>query len=246
MLLNYKFKYKARNKYIFVPNDDCIRKGKRLIKFVLKRFSFPPNFYHYQPGGHVVALHSHIQSNFFFKLDLQNFFYSISRNRVANILQGVNFKPAGTFAKWSCVPNPYNEPKYVLPIGFIQSPLLASLILFRSPVFAAIEKALAQGVFVSVYVDDLVGSSSNKQLLESVYEDILKACKQANLSVNEQKIIAPADAIVAFNCNVAKGNATVTEERVQKFYSTGHSDKAINSFETYRARVGSTNTVQAP
>jgi Reverse transcriptase (RNA-dependent DNA polymerase) len=241
MLLNYKFKYKARNKVIFVPNEDCIRKGKRLIKFVLKRFSFPPCFYHYQPGGHVVALHSHILSDFFFKIDLQNFFYSISRNRVANILQGVNFKPAGTFAKWSCVPNPYEEPKYVLPIGFIQSPLLASLVLFRSPVLAAIEKARAQGVFVSVYVDDLVGSSSDKQLLQSVYEDILKACEEANLCVNEQKIVAPADAIVAFNCDITNGAASVTETRVQKFYSTGRSEAAIKSFEEYRRRVAREN-----
>jgi hypothetical protein len=52
------------------------------------------------------------------------------------------------------VRNPYDDgPKYVLPIGFKQSPLLASLALWRSAVASSVEEAANRGVFVSVYFD---------------------------------------------------------------------------------------------
>jgi hypothetical protein len=32
MFENYKFKYPARGKIIFVPNERCVRKGERIIE----------------------------------------------------------------------------------------------------------------------------------------------------------------------------------------------------------------------
>ncbi|SRR6266566_3028105 len=201
-LVNYQHKYQSRNKFIFTPTAECVRKGRRLLRF-FKNDPFPPHFFHYKRGGHVAALHSHVENRFFFKIDLQNFFYSISRNRVADALRHFGFRPARAFAKWSCVINPYDAgPRYVLPIGFVQSPLLASLALMRSPIAGAIARAQARGCKVSVYFDDFIGSGPNAADLTIVYNDILATFTEANLMANPNKLLLPAAAIRAFNCDL--------------------------------------------
>src|SRR5450759_4670841 len=120
---NYQFKYRSRGKVIFVPNERCKRKGKRILDFFSRRVDFPDYFYHYKPGGHIAALHAHLEHKYFFKIDIKNFFYSIARMRVTRALRHWGYPGAGTLAKWSCVLNPLPGPKHVLPIGFIQSPV---------------------------------------------------------------------------------------------------------------------------
>ncbi|HXW25081.1 MAG TPA: reverse transcriptase domain-containing protein, partial [Xanthobacteraceae bacterium] len=207
----------------------------------------PDYFYHYKPGGHVAALHEHLKNEFFFKIDIQNFFYSIARNRVGRALRSWHVQGAQTYAKWSCIANPYSHgPRYVLPIGFRQSPILASLVLIQSPVLNAIERAQDKGVTISVYLDDFVGSYSDEQVLKNAYEDMCKACLEANLVPNEKKLVPPSKAIVAFNCTLSKGSAQVTEARIAKFLAISHTSIAKQSFDHYVARVESANTKQSP
>ena len=66
MLINYKFKYRSRGKFIYIPTEQCERKGHRILKFFSK-LDFPEYFYHYKSGGHVAALHAHLENKFFFK-----------------------------------------------------------------------------------------------------------------------------------------------------------------------------------
>ncbi len=56
MIENYKFKYRSRGKYFFVPNEKCERRGRRMIQFFSTRVDFPDYFFHYKKGGHVAAL----------------------------------------------------------------------------------------------------------------------------------------------------------------------------------------------
>lgn len=243
MFVNYTHKYKKRGKWIFEPNDDCERRSVRILDF-FERIKFPDYFYHYQSGGHVVALHEHLKNDCFFKIDIQNFFYSIARNRVTRAFRAYGLKGAPTFAKWSCVRSPYPAgPRYVVPIGFRQSPLVASLVLMQSPVAAAIEKARSNGIVVSVYLDDFIGSHSDEAALTEAYNDILTACEEANLLPNAGKLTAPAKTIIAFNCNVTKGKASVTEERIAEFYSKPpKSALSASSFEDYVGRVAEANS----
>jgi hypothetical protein len=208
-----------------------------LLQFA-EDIELPPYFFHYRRGGHVEALHQHLENPYFFRIDLKNFFYSISRNRVNRILRQSGFRSARDWSEWSTVRNPYNDgPRYVLPIGFKQSPLLASLALWRSAVVSSIEEALDRGVFVSVYFDDLIGSSNDVNELRITYAGILAACEQANLVANEAKLIEPANAIIAFNCHLTHGQANVTEERIQKFIDEARGPNAETSFIDYCIRV---------
>src|SRR5258707_2474458 len=62
------------------------------------------------------------------------------------------FRSAREWSEWSKVRNPYNDVSaYVLPIGFKQSPLLASLALSRSAVASSVDEAVVRGGLVLVY-----------------------------------------------------------------------------------------------
>lgn len=238
MLENYTFKFKSRGKFIFVPTAVCERKAERLLRFGTS-ITLPDYFFHYRPGGHIAALYRHIENKHFFRIDLKNFFYSIGRNRISRLLRQQGFPGnARRYAEWSTVRNPYADgPNYALPIGFKQSPLLASLALYRSAVASAIEDATARGVFVSVYFDDLIGSSHNVDELRVTYEGILGACFQANLTANSDKLMPPREAIVAFNCDLTHGSARVTEERIQRFIDQARGPFAESAFLAYCAQV---------
>jgi hypothetical protein len=241
MIENYKFKYRSRGKFIFVPNERCERKGRRIIKFFSKRVDFPDYFFHYKLGGHVAALHAHLNNKLFFKIDIQNFFYSIARMRVTRALRNWGYPGAGTLAKWSCVANPGPGPKYVLPIGFVQSPLLASLVLMRSPVAEAIDRARTNGVVISVYLDDFIGSHDNEGALGVAYEDIRASCVKAHLIPNPNKLVPPNTAITAFNCDLTQGSAKLTDDRIARFFSVARSAASQSAFEDYKVRVASAN-----
>lgn len=222
-----------------------MRAEGRAAPTIFRHHNFPPYFFHYQAGGHVAALHSHLANQFFFKIDLQNFFYSISRNRVAAALHHFNFGAARTYAKWSCVMSPYGgNPRHVLPIGFVQSPLLATLALVRSPVVDAIERAHARGCSVSVYFDDFIGSGP-EAALTLTYNDILASFDAANFRANPNKLLPPAMAIRAFNCDLSQGLAEVTADRIATFFSEARTPASAQAFRDYCARVSRNNTPTA-
>jgi hypothetical protein len=239
---NYEFKYLARGKWIFVPSVHGERRAQQVLNFFRRGITFPDYFYHYKPGGHVAALHEHIAHEFFFRIDIQNFFYSIARNRVHRALASNGMAGAPTYAKWSTVRSPYEHgPRYVLPIGFWQSPHIASLVLVQSPVLNAIERAREKDVMVSVYLDDIIGSHNDEDLLREAYEDIRQACVDSNLVPNPDKLVEPSKAIVAFNCDLTKGSTKVTSARIARFRATGPDAFSQQAFDAYIARVARAN-----
>lgn len=241
MPLNYEFTFKHKGKHVFVPTPDCLRRGKRLIDFCSSAVTLPRYFFHYQPGGHVAAIHQHLHNRFFFKIDIENFFYSISRNRVAAALHAIGYRDARDDAQWSCVKNPLDGPAYALPIGFVQSPILASLVILKSPLAEAFSRANARGVFVSVYFDDFIGSSPDMAALTDAYEFILRACKLGNFVPNAAKLAAPTDRLKAFNCDLQHTNAEVTPARIARFHGAHPNAASVAAFEQYCARVASKN-----
>jgi hypothetical protein len=242
MIVNYEYKYPARNKWFFKPNEKCERRGRRMLAFFKKRVVFPPYMYHFKKGGHVAALHAHLNNELFFKIDIQNFYYSIARMRVTRALREWHYPGAGTYSMWSCVRNPMPGPKHALPIGFVQSPLLASLVLMKSEVSDAIERAIANGVCISVYLDDFVGSHNDRAVLTAAYEDIRTACVVAGLIPNPGKLVPPTEAIVVFNCLLSKGSANVTPARIDKYLtSPDRTPLSDGGFAHYQAIVASQN-----
>ncbi len=151
-------------------------------------------------------------------------------------LKEIGVPRAEHYAKWSTVRNPYEEPPYSLPYGFPQSPLLATLVLRQSALGKAI-RDLPPDVLRSVYLDDIAVSADDVNQLEAAFYNLKTAVSEANFTLNEDKVSEPAPQIQLFNCNLAQGKSTVTDERVAIFYAHGGTDDRIAAFENYRASV---------
>ncbi len=242
MYLNYDIKHKSGKRWIFVPNDECRAYGERLVDECTSKIKFPDHYYHYVSGGHVAALHAHIENRFFFKIDLENFYYTIRRNRVAAALSSFGISKARDKAKWSCVKNPYSNEGYVLPIGFVQSPILSSTVVLRSPLEKAIQQSLSNGIVISMYFDDFIGSSNDLIKLCAAFKDINKACADSNFPLNLSKTVRPTLSLAAFNCDLRRGFAAVSTSRVDEFYSVERTPKSQQGFEDYRKRVTRQNS----
>lgn len=246
MTINYEYSFRKKNKIVYVQNAFGIRIGKEILSFVEKEVSFPPYYFHYQDGGHVAALHRHLGNKFFFKIDFKDFFYSISRNRVAAALHGSKFGRARTFAKWSCVRNPItNGIRYALPIGFVQSPALATMALMRTNIANVLDTAPSRGVYVSVYLDDLIGSGNDREAVQNIFDDLLVSSETANLQISHRKLVSPCIELEAFNCHLSTGRADVTLDRRNEFYSTPRNTFSIDAFEKYCDSVSGKNTPPA-
>lgn len=241
---NFAFSYRKGGKPYFVPNDLGERIGKDIKKQVESVYKFDPFVFHLRGGGHVAALHVHRSHRFFARLDIRRFFYSIGRNRVQRTLAEIGIQRARHYAKWSCVKNPYGNPSYALPYGFVQSPILASLVLMESIVGTYIRGLLTEGkVQVSVYVDDISLSCDDLTELQKVFDGLMACLEEANFEVHPGKLRPPTCAMDLFNCDIGFGHTEVQQTRVEAFMAGAPSEKAMEAFAYYCLKVEEGNVV---
>lgn len=233
---NFTHSFLLNGKPVFAPNDLGRRIGEDIKAKVETAYEFEPFFYHLTSGGHVASLHAHRENEFFCKADIENFFYSVSRNRVVRTLREVGVDRAKHYGKWSCVKNPYDSPRYALPYGFVQSPILASLILSTSAVGSFLRR-ISKEVTVGVYVDDISLSSNDPDRLRHCYDGLLSAMEEAALHAKPSKCVPPAREVDIFNCHLKKESTEVLEERRQEFFSVPRSGYSAEAFERYCDRV---------
>ena len=214
----------------------------RIKELVEANYGFGPLYRHFRRGGHVGALHSHRDHSYFARADLKNFFYSIRRGRVDRALRDVGIRSHTFFAKWSSVKCPYTGTGYVLPYGFIQSPILASLVMARSSLDQLL-RAAPKGLAVSVFLDDISMSSDDLDTLQGFYEKVLEEVPRAGFVLHENKCAPPSDDMTLFNCSVRPGASQVLPERVAEFYAEVHSARGEEAFERYCEAVASGNAV---
>jgi len=229
---NYDYSFKINGKPAFAPSGLGRRIGKDVKDRVERAFHFEDFFYNLRKGGHVAALHAHRSQKYFAKFDIENFFYSIARNRVARSLRSISVSRAGHYSKWSCVKNPYKIPSYALPYGFVQSPILAALVLAQSPLGDALRK-LSGSVTVAVYVDDISLSSNDLPALCDAFEEISMAFAPSSFKANDAKTVEPCEVLSVFNCYLSMGRAMVLTERIAEFYASPRSPASIAGFQSY-------------
>lgn len=238
---NYTHSFNLNGKPVFAPNDLGRRIGEDIKGKVEETFDFPPFFFHLVAGGHVAALHAHRDNEFFCKADIENFFYSVSRNRVVRTLREVGIVRPKHYGKWSCVKNPYGEPRYALPYGFVQSPVLASLVLATSTVGKLLNQ-WSESITVAVYVDDITLSSNDPVELNKCYKALLAAMQEASLPAKSSKCVAPTKKVDVFNCSLKRRETLVLEKRREAFFSVERSEASKNGFKRYCQRVEIGNT----
>lgn len=236
------------NRWVYNPTNSCRSIGKGIQWKLRKRWTPPPYYYHLRDGGHVAAIEVHLENNFFATLDIKDFFGSISRTRVTRALK--KFFPyieARSFAKQSTVKVMGNYPfSHQLPYGFVQSPILASLCLFDSKLGRELhvlhnkKKAL-----VSIYMDDILISSSNKDELIEIYEKLKIDLVKSKFNLNESKSLPVSDSVTAFNIDFKNNDKRINYDRFVRFqyaYFLSNSKAQKKGIASY---VGSVNKSQA-
>lgn len=209
----------SKNRWVFVPTSECKEKGGRFIGIVKEKWRCPDYFYHFKSGGHLAAIRRHQESACFSKIDLTSFFPSISKSRVIRALKdiGVHYKLAEEIAGWSTVRDKEGRKKCVLPYGFVQSQLLASICLDKSAIGHYIERDLPEDVLVTVYVDDIILSSDDKESLGLAYKGLLKSVDRSGFVTNQEKSHGCNDNVTAFNIGINDKRLQIIEGRFSEF-----------------------------
>jgi hypothetical protein len=235
---NFDYSYTSQGRSYFAPSSLGRKIGADIKLQVEQKHKFDPFVYHLRGGGHVAAMHSHRDHHFFARIDIRRFFYSISRSRVQRALQDIGILRARHYAKWSCVKNPYLEPPYSLPYGFVQSPVLATLVLMQSGAGTLLRVLDSDPeITASVYMDDISLSSDNKDHLQVAYAALLETLAAANFEVSPLKLRPPASQVDLFNCDLRHGHAEVRADRVAEFLAGNRTSASMVGFARYQMSV---------
>jgi hypothetical protein len=235
----YSYRNK-RGKPVFVPSH-AGRKIARELRIKLDETFIPDSFfYHLRKGGHVDAIHLHRPKRYFARVDIENFFYSVGRNDVARALQRLGLAGGERYARWSTVRNPFAPPTYALPYGFVQSPILATLVLARSPAGDFLRE-IADKVVVTVFMDDIAISGNNRRVLERAYKKLRRKLVASKFPLNEAKSFPPSPTIDLFNCHLDHMRTLVTEARREQFCAEERSPRSEAAFDTYCAVIARGN-----
>jgi hypothetical protein len=233
---NFDYSYLRNGKPVFVPSARGRETGYDIKDRVEEAFEFDAFVHHFLPGGHVAALHEHRNRTFFARVDIETFFYGIGRNRVIRALRGIGVERENHYARWSTVKNPYGAPNYALPYGFVQSPILASLVLMTSHVGDYL-RGLPNHITKSVYMDDIALSSDDLGGLTVAFDGLFAVLAQSEFTINAAKTRQPAPAMDIFNCDLSLGEAVVREDRKAEFYEIARSAASASAFDRYCAAV---------
>ena len=236
------------NRWVYNPTNECRNIGKRVQWKLRKRWTPPAYYYHLRDGGHVSAVDKHLGNKYFATLDIMDFFGSISRTRVTRALK--KFFPyveARDYAKQSTVKvmGDYQFSHH-LPYGFVQSPIIASLCLFDSTLGVALHEVhTKKKALVSIYMDDILISSQDKNDLLEIYENLKINLIKSKFKLNEAKSSSVSDKITAFNIDFRYKEKRINYDRFVQFqhaYLLSNSKAQKKGIASY---VGSVNKSQA-
>jgi hypothetical protein len=166
--------------WVFVPTEASVNAGRELKAAIEGRWHAPPNYFHLASGGHLSALRAHVENAHFAHLDIQNFFGQVNKSRATRCLkQYFGSVEARRMAAESTVVHP-TLGGAILPFGFVQSPILASLCLSKSALGRCLREAPRRfGVKVSVYVDDIILSSNDESRLTEAIQNVESAANRS-------------------------------------------------------------------
>jgi len=200
--------------WVFVPTEETIESGQEIRQALEVRWKPPSNYYHLLSGGHVNALRAHVRNSWFVHLDIKDFFGSINRSRITRCLKSLfGYKRAREIANASTVIHP-GRGDFILPFGFVQSPLIASVCLYKSALGRRLRDLQKEGLTVSIYVDDLILSANDPQGVHEALVAVKHAADRSGFRLNSDKEEGPAEKITAFNIDLSTKYMAIEPERL--------------------------------
>jgi Reverse transcriptase (RNA-dependent DNA polymerase) len=250
MLGTYNHKFDLPNGHrVFVPSAASRKAGATVRAGVGHRWRPPYYFYHFRAGGHVAALKVHLHHRWFATIDISGFFDSVTRTKIHRALLRIGFshEEAWEIAQESTVEKNVRCRDFSLPYGFVQSPVLASLALDRSALGQAlVPLARSNHTRLTCYVDDVVLSGLEEEVVENAPLALIQAAEQSAFAINTKKSQVPGPEITAFNIILSHESIVVAEDRMVEF--EGVISLADNPFVVTGviAYVQSANASQVP
>lgn len=224
---NYEYKFEIRpQKFVYIPTEQGKDQGLAIISRIYDLWEPNPIFFHLgNRGGHVAAMRIHLQHRYFAKIDLSNYFNSITRTKIIRSLKkiGIPYEESYNIAYNSVVEE--NNRK-ILPYGFVQSMVLATLSFEKSGFCSEVIRINNTDVSVTIYVDDIIISSNDQQRVGEIYDYLCSIINQSNFSISLDKSQNCSVKITSFNCSISQGNMRILEDRMESFrqsYSNGNS-----------------------
>lgn len=220
--------------------------GAKIKKQVEGVWTAPDYFFHLRAGGHVRALQVHMRQTSFLHLDIQDFFGCVNRSRVTRCLAPqFGYRNARQMANDSTVRHPVDLGKFMLPYGFVQSPLLASLAFAQSKLGSCLSKLRGEGYCVSVYVDDIIISAESDNALHACLPEIQSAAESAKFLLNPTKQQGPGPMVAAFNIELSRGSLRLQSERLDRFKGAYRATSNPNERDGIFGYVQAVNPSQA-
>ncbi|ENV10373.1 hypothetical protein F966_01552 [Acinetobacter higginsii] len=198
-------------------------------------------------GGHVEALNIHLEHLYFATIDISDFVWKYQPLPYYKSIETNHwYDNARKIAKLSTVKASKNYPhSHHLPYGFNQSPILPSICLFDSTLGRYLDKLCkSKEVCVSIYMDDIVISAQDNELLNKVFDKILVAAEKSKFALSKEKTKPVAMQTEAFHILVTHRNMKVEYGRfvkLQHAYSASDSEAQKHGIGSY---VGSVNKAQ--
>lgn len=208
--------------WVFVPDERTITRGNEIKNAIAAKWRAPHYYAHLRSGGHVAAIKKHLRNDLFIRADIKQFFNQVTRTRVTRALKLLfkHYSLARTFACESTVVRPDHEPlSYILPFGFVQSAIIASLCLHKSSLGQYLNRLESSGrARVSVYMDDIIISTSLPlNQAETIATELKDKASSSKFELHQDKTIGPIDSIHAFNIDISRNKMTINKDRLADF-----------------------------
>lgn len=231
-----------------MPTDASIKAGRELKLQLEQKWRAPEFFFHLRAGGHVKALQAHLGNSSFARLDIKSFFSSINKTRVTRCLKSIfPYSKAREMANISTVLHPIDR-NPILPFGFVQSPILASLCLHQSALGQYLQAlSKRKDIVVSVYVDDIILSSDSEHELTVALTEIKGRAVRSGFVLNADKESPPAPQVTAFNIELSNASMTIEPDRWAQFVASfreADNDNVRFGIHTYVASVNPAHSAQ--
>jgi reverse transcriptase-like protein len=213
---NYRYRVPIKNgKFAYVQFDEFADAARAHIVRIRASWTPPSYFYHFRQGGHVAALRSHGSGKWYGKIDLSRFYNNVTRHRITRRLKsiGYSFQDAEDFAIASTVKDRKSN-RFVLPYGFVQSPILAALDLDKGALGKCLRGLHENDLQITVYVDDIMISGDERSAVEAALKEVTLSAKTANLPMNTAKSQGTSQTVNVFNVLLSDEPMRIVDERL--------------------------------